>query len=354
MWKLLLKMGNKTSAPPLPPTTPTQNPAPNIGFLCDWDAKDPAHPKIIGMKNVRRNLEASFYLPRKFPDFCTGIEPIRSMLMWGPPGTGKTLVVNRFATAIGYKFVSVIPSQIYQKYVGQTETIITEIFNQAMTTNTVLFLDEIDSYAKQRKSEEQQWVTSMKTTLMLKLQEFLDRKETESLVVACTNTVSDLDDAVRRRFSTTIYVDLPDQQDREELLRSLLRGVKHTLSEQDITSLAVRMKRFSGSDISLVVKKVAAAPLTEILGVNHFFKNSENKWEPCLPAHEGAKRMLLTEIPHNSLMGRRSITLADFDTALHSVQPTVSEQVYRRFREEVEKIGGADMNMRIEQVDREV
>ena len=279
-------MGNRTPAPTLQPQKKENSPASNpqekkrsdFKFRCEWNDEDPALPTIIGLKNVRRNLEASFHLPRLQPDYCNSIKPIRALLMWGPPGTGKTLVVKRFAKAIKYEFVSVVPNEIFKKYQGDTEQIITQIFNEAMQKPTILFLDEIDSYAKQRQSEEAQHVTTMKTTLLLKLQHFVDSQQTQSIVVACTNTISDLDDAVRRRFSTTIYVDLPDQQEREELLARLLEEVQTALTKQEITGLAKKMERFSGSDITRLVQNVAKAPLMEVQVANYFRTDSRNKW----------------------------------------------------------------------------
>jgi len=350
-------MGN-TNPAPKKENSPASNPqekkrSSDFKFLCDWNAEDPALPTIIGMKNVRRNLEASFHLPRLQPDFCKSIKPIRALLMWGPPGTGKTLVVKRFAKAIKYDFVSVVPNEIFKKWQGDTEHKITQIFNEAMQKPTILFLDEIDSYAKQRQSEEAQHVTTMKTTLLLKLQHFVDSQQTQSIVVACTNTVSDLDDAVRRRFSTTIYVDLPDQQEREELLARLLDEAQTTLTKQEIAGLAKKMERFSGSDITSLVQNVTKAPLMEVQVATYFRTDSRNKWVPCSSCDDGAQQKYLAEIPENQLACRRPITKNDFDVALRSVQPTLNQQAYLKFKQEVERIGG-DMSNHIERVDRQV
>lgn len=60
------------------------------------------------------------------------------------------------------------------------------------------------------------------------------------LVVGATNRPGDLDDAARRRLTKRLYVPLPDQTGRVEMMENLLKRESHSLTPGDIQAIAER------------------------------------------------------------------------------------------------------------------
>lgn len=71
------------------------------------------------------------------------------------------------------------------------------------------------------------------------------------LVIAATNRLEDLDEAVIRRFESKIYVGVPSMQDRKQLITTLSAGVDTRLATTDIDTIASRTDGWSGSDIEV-------------------------------------------------------------------------------------------------------
>jgi len=85
------------------------------------------------------------------------------------------------------------------------------------------------------------------------------------VVVAATNRISDLDDAVIRRFESRVLVALPSQSARRQLLLHCLGSLPQTLSEDDLETLAETTHGWSGSDIENWCRDAAMGPLRRFL-----------------------------------------------------------------------------------------
>jgi SpoVK/Ycf46/Vps4 family AAA+-type ATPase len=139
-------------------------------------------------------LDASLSLPIKFPTFCGGIPAEKSILLWGPPGTGKTMVAEAFAKGTGFQFKQIQAGNIMSAYYGETSHVIKDMFDKAIKTNTVLFIDELDAFGQQRKQRDDSFMRQIVTQLLQSMQQFQNSK-TKSFLIGCTNTVSELDPA---------------------------------------------------------------------------------------------------------------------------------------------------------------
>lgn len=72
-----------------------------------------------------------------------------------------------------------------------------------------------------------------------------------TVVLAATNRLEDLDEAVLRRFESKILVDLPESMYREQLFEKFLIGVEHHLTSENFSSLASLTEGWSCSDIEV-------------------------------------------------------------------------------------------------------
>lgn len=75
--------------------------------------------------------------------------------------------------------------------------------------------------------------------------------QSELVVIAATNRLEDLDEAVVRRFDCKIFIGPPDRASRQLQVLSFLRGINHCLASSDLESIADLTYSWSGSDIEV-------------------------------------------------------------------------------------------------------
>ena len=118
-----------------------------------------------------------------------------------PPGTGKTFLAKACATEQkGGTFFSISASDLMSKYVGQSEKTLKALFQMARNERpSIIVIDEIDSIAGERSSEENEVSRRVKTEFLIQMQG-VGNDCTDVLVLGATNLPWALDPAVRRRF----------------------------------------------------------------------------------------------------------------------------------------------------------
>lgn len=104
----------------------------------------------------------------------------------------------------------------------------------------------MDSLLCQRSSDENEATRRIKTEFLVQLDGTGTNQQARVVVIGATNRPDELDEAVRRRFVKRIYIPLPDQSSRQQLLYSLLYKVKHCLTTADFDSLVAKTNGFSG------------------------------------------------------------------------------------------------------------
>ncbi|KAG8681323.1 hypothetical protein FRC08_015712, partial [Ceratobasidium sp. 394] len=199
-------------------------------------------------------IRSMISLPLLCPDeFKTGILKRHTMsgaLLFGPPGTGKTLLAQALAKESGARMISIKPSDILHKCVGESERLVRALFSLARRLKPcVVFIDEIDALFGARTHAGQEssarWHTSMLTEFMQEMDGLLS---SQVIVLGATNRPFDLDDAILRRLPCRVMIDLPEKEARREILKILLR--EEALAEDvKLDMLAERTVRYSGSDL---------------------------------------------------------------------------------------------------------
>ncbi|KAG8713207.1 hypothetical protein FRC09_018974 [Ceratobasidium sp. 395] len=228
------------------------------------------------------NVRSIVSLPLLFPDaFKSGIlkqQAISGALLFGPPGTGKTLVVRALAKESGARMLAIKPSDIADKWVGETEKLVRSLFKLARRLKPcVVFIDEIDSLMGSRQggsgSGSSRWHTSMLTEFM---QEMDGLMASSVIVIGATNRPFDIDDAVLRRLPCRLLVDLPGVEAREEILRIMLRD-DELAPDVSISDLAKKTDRFSGSDLKNLCVAAAMDALKESVKLPWLTKKEDSK-----------------------------------------------------------------------------
>lgn len=123
------------------------------------------------------------------------LRPKGSLCLYGPPGTGKTQFVEYLAQQLGQRLISKRASDLLAKYVGENEKNIAGMFQEAEAEEAILFLDEGDSFLRDRSRANQSWEATMVNELLQQMERF------PGIFIVATNLFKGLDMAALRRFT---------------------------------------------------------------------------------------------------------------------------------------------------------
>lgn len=217
---------------------------------------------IAGHEDVIEEIKDAIVRPLEHPaafDYLDiGSRP--GILLAGPPGTGKTMLGRAIATETESNFISVKGPELLNKYVGESEAGVREIFEKARETGpTILFFDEIDSLVPERtdSSSFSTEVTDRVVNQFLTELDGLDERG-KVIVVGATNRRDRIDEAVLRdgRLGAPITVGLPDKAARRSLFK--LNTESKPLSEEiDFDYLAEQTDGEPGSAIEAACDRAA-------------------------------------------------------------------------------------------------
>jgi transitional endoplasmic reticulum ATPase len=153
------------------------------------------------------------------------------ILLYGPRGSGKTFLAESTAGEFGLNFHYVSPTRFITMWVGESEASIRGAFSRALANRpALLFIDEIDSLGSVRQNlgagGDPGGAGRSYNNMAIELMQSIDQARTESglIVMAATNVIDGLDDALVRdgRFDVKIHVDLPDEVTRERIFKAQL------------------------------------------------------------------------------------------------------------------------------------
>jgi transitional endoplasmic reticulum ATPase len=116
------------------------------------------------MVEVKQALTEAVLWPLQYPDSFArlGVAPPRGVLVYGPPGCGKTFLLRALAGTGRLNVLSVKGAELLDKYVGESERAVRELFRRAADAAPALvFLDEVDALAPRRgQSTDSAWPTA--------------------------------------------------------------------------------------------------------------------------------------------------------------------------------------------------
>ena len=181
-----------------------------------------------------------------------------SALFVGPPGTGKTMAAHVMATLLELPLYQINLSQVVDKYIGETEKRLEDIFDTAEKSNTILFFDEADAIFGKRSEVSDAKDKYANTEVSYILQRI---EQYEGIVILATNYKKNIDEAFMRRMRYLIEFTLPGPALREEIWRSAF-AAEVPLDHVDFAYLA-RQFELSGGAIKNIVLNAAFSAARE-------------------------------------------------------------------------------------------
>ncbi|GAB7094037.1 CDC48 family AAA ATPase [Halolamina litorea] len=267
---------------------------------------------VGGLEDTKERLRETIQWPLDYPEVFEqmDVESAKGVLLYGPPGTGKTLLAKAVANEAESNFISVKGPELLDKYVGESEKGVREIFSKAReNAPTVVFFDEIDAIATERGRNSGDSGVSERVVSQL-LTELDGLEELEDVVVVATTNRPDLiDSALIRpgRLDRHVHVPVPDEEARRAILAVHTKH-KPLADDVDLDALAARTDGYVGADLEALAREASMNATRE-------FINSVSPEETT------------------ESVGNVRVTMAHFEDALKEVVPSVTEQTREQYAE---------------------
>ena len=151
------------------------------------------------------------------------------ILFHGPSGCGKTLASYVLSGELRKLMFVINLGAIVSSKLGETSKNLAKVFKRAAAENCVIFLDEFDSIGKVRDYNQDHGEMKRVVNTILQLFDFMPQ---ESIVIAATNQVDMIDEALLRRFDVNIQFDLPTYTQIRSLVQLTLKNGRFTFDKQ--------------------------------------------------------------------------------------------------------------------------
>jgi proteasome-associated ATPase len=205
---------------------------------------DVTYERIGGLDEQVEILRDAIELPYMYPDIFSEhkLTPPKGILLYGPPGCGKTLIAKAVANSLAKSiekrtgretaayFLNVKGPELLNKYVGETEHKIREVFKRAREkaredVPVVIFFDEMDSLFRMRGSGIS---SDMEATVVAQFLSEIDGVESlkNVIVIGASNRQDLIDPAVLRpgRLDLKVKVNRPDRDAAYDIFTKYLTG----------------------------------------------------------------------------------------------------------------------------------
>ena len=177
---------------------------------------------------------------------------------FGPPGTGKTAWARYLAERIERSLMVKHAADILDKYVGGTEQNIRNAFDEARETNSVLVLDEVDSFLPDRANADRHWQVTQANQFLTAMEEY------DGILICATNLEDNLDPATMRRFDFKIRFDYLEPEQAMLVALDLLEilNIEVARSHESALCAEFRNLKLAHGDFAALLRRYEALKAT--------------------------------------------------------------------------------------------
>ncbi|KAL0236636.1 hypothetical protein PCE1_000034 [Barthelona sp. PCE] len=249
---------------------------------------------IGGSTQHKQILEEIVEMPLAEPErfLRLGITPPRGLLLFGPPGCSKTMLAKAVACQTRVNFIPVRGPELFDKYVGESERKIRDLFTKARQSSPcIIFFDEFDSLAGNRSRSSNNGVGERIIATLLNEMDGM-QPAAGVMFIGATNRPDLIDTALLRpgRLDRIVYVGLPDPDARGEILDIYMRKMPVINVDRDV--LVTKTDGWTGAELMSLTKEAAMVCLRD---------------------------------------RREEVSMQDFETALQSITPQVTDEMVAFF-----------------------
>ncbi|MFD1416170.1 AAA family ATPase [Oceanobacillus jeddahense] len=227
----------------------------NVNKIVEAEEKRTTLHDIIGLEDVKNRIQTEFITPIQSPEILEAFDKkLGGLLFYGPPGFDEKSLAQAIAGEIHANFIYLNLQSLLSKQNTEREQIIQQVFAAASKqASSVLFIDNLDF------SEEMQQV------FLHELDRFVSNNEAVHLLGA-THAPWDLNPELRQagRFDSLIYLPLPDNKAREQILSAQLEN-KPVADNLELDLIADYTEDFSEADLIHLIQEAIDSAITHSL-----------------------------------------------------------------------------------------
>jgi SpoVK/Ycf46/Vps4 family AAA+-type ATPase len=198
-------------------------------------------------------------------------------LFAGPSGTGKTMAADIMAGELGLDLYKIDLSSVVSKYIGETEKNLARIFQEAETSNAILFFDEADALFGKRsevRDSHDRYANIEISYLLQRMEEY------DGMVILASNLHKNMDDAFVRRMHFTIEFPFPNEKNRRRIWEKIWPAETPRSSMLDLDFMARRFEMAGGNIRNMALAAAFfAAEDGALVDMRHLIRAAQREYQ---------------------------------------------------------------------------
>lgn len=178
------------------------------------------------------------------------------LCLYGPPGTGKTAYARWLAQQLGAPLLTRRASDLMSPWVGENEHNIAAAFHAADVGGSILLIDEVDTFLRDRRDAQRAWEASLVNEMLVQMESFA------GVFIASTNLMDGLDQAALRRFDLKVKLDYLRFEQAWDLLTRHCTQLGVGAPPKHMQPRVRRLTMLTPGDFATVVRQHRLRPIT--------------------------------------------------------------------------------------------